>query len=101
MTIEALQNNDIVTLRNGEKLVYFKGSFSDYSANPENTVMCKEQFRNDMTYKTNLNFDIVKVERQIGTYIVYLREEKEVKEMTVAEISKALGYEVKIVKEEK
>ena len=45
------------------------------------------------------NNDIMKVERPVMYHTVFERDET-VKEMTLDEICKALGYEVKIIKEE-
>ena len=68
----------------------------------------EDHYKNDLTRNsrdfyysdTPEDYDIVKVER-VGE-IVYQREDnKEPVEMTVAEISEKLGYEVKIVKENK
>lgn len=104
-----LQFADIVTLRNGERYVYgggyILGEDNAYDADCNNVKLC---YNDDLT-RSSMSFcysgkaedyDIVKVER-VGE-VVYQREDnKEPVEMTVAEISKKLGYEVKIVKENK
>ena len=50
----------------------------------------------DFTHEIYEDSDIVKIERPVEYTTVFTRGE--VKEMTVEEISKALGYEVKVVK---
>lgn len=96
-----LQFGDVITLRNGERYVfgggYIIGEDSHYYCDCDNVSLTYES---DLTRKyDNEEYDIVKIER-VGS-IVYERKEEPVKEMTIAEISKALGYEVKIVKEDK
>ena len=103
-TINDLQFADVVTLRNGERYVvaddYLYGEDDDYYIDSR---YIEDYYNNDLTYNEDdgdyddEGYDIVKVERN-GS-IIYEREETKVKEMTVAEISEALGYEVKIVKE--
>ena len=93
-----IKEGDIITLRNGDRLLIDadKGvsDLSDENNNPVYSLYC---FENDMTHRNgNSNYDIVKVERPVEYSIVYDKEA--VREMTVEEISKALGYEVKVVK---
>lgn len=94
-----IKEGDIITLRNGDRLLIDAdkdvSDLSDENTNPIYSLYC---FENDMTYRDgNSNYDIVKVERPVEYSTVYDRKE-EVREMTVEEISKALGYEVKVVK---
>lgn len=92
-----LQFADILTLRNGERYVVVE----DYMCGEGGSYYCDcdtltEEYNDDLTRKSGaIDNDIVKVER--SGEIIYERKE-EVKEMTVEEISKALGYEVKVVK---
>lgn len=96
-----LQNGDIVTLRNGDRLMLLDESFSDLDGENDNSLCDMDDLNDDLSYDGYGNrSDIVKVERAVDYYTVYNRENT-VKEMTVEEISKALGYEVKIVKEAK
>lgn len=86
----------IVTLDNEDRLVYIKDKdeFNDLT-------YC---YNNDLSDMDDIDDDgyvcggrhIVKVEQPIYNSIY---SNNEVREMTVEEISKALGYEVKIVKE--
>ncbi len=92
-----LQFGDIITLRNGERYV-----FADNCIFGEDSGYCRDAddiflWHNDLIYDGNSDYDIVKVER--AGNVIYEREENKVKEMTIAEISKELGYEVKVVKE--
>lgn len=93
-----IKEGDIITLRNGDRLlVDADKDVSDLSDENTNSVYSLNCFENDMTYNNgNSNYDIVKVERPIGYSTVYDKEV--VREMTVEEISKALGYEVKVIK---
>lgn len=99
-----LQFADIITLRNGERYVYadgyIQGEDISYDADGDE-VVC--HYNDDLTRDSYYSdkpedYDIVKVER--AGEVVYQRvDNKEPVEMTVAEISEKLGYEVKIVKE--
>lgn len=101
LTTTDLKFADVITLQNGERYVfadgYMCGEGEDYEFD-----CCKI----DDFYDHNFNVlddgyekDIVKVER--NGVLIYERKPKKAKEMTVSEISKALGYEVKIIKETK
>ena len=60
-----------------------------------------DDLNEDLTFARDYDDEenkVVKVERPATYYEVFNRDES-VREMTVEEISKALGYEVKIVKE--
>lgn len=100
MTKNDLRDGDIVTLRNGDRLVYAIGNFFDLCRNFDNEITTLTDINEDLTRNNEYaeDEDIVKVERSTGYETVFVREEKEVKEMTIEEIYKALGYEVKIVK---
>ena len=106
-TRDNLKFADIITLRNGERYVYaagyIEGEDTAYVADGD---VVEDHYNEDLTKKsenfwyTGLpeHYDIVKIER--AGEVVYQREDnKEPVEMTVAEISEKLGYEVKIVKE--
>lgn len=103
MSKDELQDGDIVTLRNGDKLRYNieTESFDNISDDYDNNLDYLYELNDDMTYddRDEDENDIMKVERP--TYHTVFEREETVKEMTIAEISKALGYEVKIVKEAK
>lgn len=96
--LEDLQFGDIVTERNGERYVFADGRLygedSDYYNDCD---AVDDYFNDDLTYEEDdfSEHDIVKVERNGITIF----ERGETKEMTISEISKALGYEVKVVKE--
>ena len=93
-----IKEGDIITLRNGDRLlVDADKGLQDLSEENNNSVVSLYVYRDDMIYcYRNSNYDIVKVERPVEYSIVYDKEV--VREMTVEEISKALGYEVKVVK---
>ena len=102
-TKDDLQNGDVVTLRNGDKLVYVRDrDFEDLTTDYANELTGIYELTDNLEYEycdvRNKDYDIIKVERP--TYTTVFERDEEVKEMTIAEISKALGYEVKIVKEE-
>lgn len=96
ITLSDLQFADILTLRNGERYVvaqeYMYGEDGSYYANCDDLESC---YNNDLTKNGDRDYDIMKIER--AGQVIYEREE--VKEMTIAEISEELGYEVKVVKE--
>lgn len=99
-----LQTGDVVTTRKGTRLLLIDEHFK-WLDGEACTLDYLFELNDDLTYNYDLyvgneNNDIIKVERPTYT-TVYERDENEVKEMTIAEISKALGYEVKIVKEDK
>ena len=94
-----LIDGDIVTQRNGEQKRYctdrneFVGlngiSYLDYDNYTEN-LLDKD---GDEIY------DIMKVERPAKYEAVFIRD-TEVKEMTISEIEKELGYPIKVIKED-
>lgn len=93
-----LLDGDIVTQRNEDKKIYSierngfirldVNSYLDYDNYTEN-LLDKD---GDEIY------DIMKVERAIEYKTVFNRD-TEVKEMTIAEIEKELGYPIKVIKE--
>ena len=98
ITTDDLKFGDILILRNGARYVfasgYMYGEKSYYSLDSSKIGLL---YNDDLTENEDeKDHDIVKVER-IGNVI--FERKVEVKEMTVEEISKALGYEVKIVKD--
>ena len=99
-----LEEGDIVTLRNGDRLIYAPDNFCDFadlSENNCNSLTDLTDLKDDLTFDgidRDRNNDIVKVERPVSYYTAFEREDK-AREMTVEEISKELGYEVKVVKE--
>ena len=87
-----LQEGDIVTDREGCKSLYSNGNFVGKTLNIK-------WFTDDLKdIDGESDNDIVKVERPIKLETVFERKEPEVIEMTVEEISRALGHEVKVVK---
>ena len=96
-----LKNGDVVTLRNGDKLIFHDDDFSDLDSENDNNLTCTYDLNDDMTMKDKdyKDSDIVKVERPNRYDIAFIRNET-VKEMTVKEICEALGYEIKIKKED-
>jgi len=99
-----LETGDIVTLRNGEKLVYLKDNdeFIDLDYDNENTIGNLDSINGDFEHGYDRDYDIVNIIRPEKYETIYIREErKEVKKMTVAEICEALGYEIEIIKEDK
>jgi len=87
---------DIVTLRNGERYVYVDGYL--YSEKNGYGSLIDYWCENLLAYENDEDADdIMKVER--AGEVIWERTESEVKEMTIKEISEALGYEVKVVKE--
>ena len=100
ITKKDLKFGDILTLRNSDKYVvadgYMYGEDYSYILDGDKIDLW---YNDDLTEnENNKERDIVKVER-LGN-VIYERKD-EAKEMTVEEISKALGYEVKVVKERK
>lgn len=95
-SIHDLEFGDILTLRNGERYVYadehMYGEKETYIRDRDTlTTWYDEDLKQN---EDNKEQDIMKVER--AGQVIYERED--VREMTVEEISRALGYEVKVVK---
>ena len=103
-TKDDLKEFDIVEFRNGEKVLTAKDMiFGKLHIGGFST----DTWGDDLIDKSGHSYDIMKVYRPTDNIptdeskwkdlpVVY--ERTEVKEMTVEEISKALGYEVKVVK---
>lgn len=99
------KTGDIVTLRNGDKLIVTKNNFQDIGENNDNDLCDMSELKNNLIFcgsdvwisRERIN-DIMKVERPSQYKIMY--ERNEVKEMTLAQICEELGYKVKIIKEE-
>lgn len=87
----------LVTLENGDRLIYIKerDEFKDLIVDYDNGLGEIEDIESDGYVGKH---KIVKIE-QPEFRSVYSYSDNVVKEMTVEEISKTLGYEVKIVKE--
>lgn len=115
MTKSELRTGMIVTLRNGDRCMIFRGIQTNYTnedvlVHPdENGWMRLGSYNEDMTQKENQNdsFDIMEVweadyplhftssNKEDHYFLIWEREET--KEMTMAEIEAALGYKIKIV----
>ena len=104
-TKDDLKDGDIVTLRNGDRLLFCDDCFYEFAEGDSDNDLCYEcELNTDLTYDDEdteyRKNDIMKVERPTTYITVFVRKEDK-KEMTVAEIEKALGYGIKIIKEEK
>ncbi len=90
-TMSDLEDGDIVTHRNGEKsIVKKKKYFLPFECN----AISLDVFNEDLTSKLSNSDDIMKIERPT---LLYSRNEQT--EMTLEEICKELGRDIKIVKE--
>jgi len=94
LTLDDLEFGDIVTFKTGIKTINTRY----YFISDNGVIFNKNCYNNDLTSSDTFNNTIIKVER-VGN-IIWERNESKVKEMTMKEISEALGYEVKIIKEE-
>lgn len=97
-TPKDLKFGDIVTTRNNERYVVADGSLYGESENYIKDCVDVDNYEDDFRWfvDEDSETDIIKVERSGLT--IWKREESEVKEMTIKEISEALGYDVKVVK---
>lgn len=98
-----LRNGDIVTYRNGDKrIVDKKKSGIVYIDDFEMLSFNFSSFNDDLMYLKDVDneYDIVKVYRPSTEETFRTERTKQIKEMTLKEVCKELGYEVKIVKEE-
>ena len=102
-----LKNGDIVTYRNGEKGVVFLEFDAIMGDKLENYIPL-EHVTYNLNDEWNEDWDIVKVQRARDIHqfvksrwdnIPIVWEREETVEMTLAEVCKALGKNVKIVKE--
>ncbi len=103
-TKDDLKDGDIVTLRNGDRLLFCDDCFYEFAEGESDNDLCYEsELNTDLTYDDEdeecRKNDIVKVERPT-TYITVFQRIEEKKEMTIAEIEKELGYGIKIIKED-
>ena len=91
-TKDDLREGDKLTLRNGEIGYYCDGMCID--------GLFPDDIRSNLTNSGDGGsaLDIIKVERPSSYVAMYERADVRAREMTVKEISKELGYEVKIVK---
>lgn len=102
----ALRPGDVVTLRNGDKLVLTNigTMFSDIDGEEDNHLCSLSDLTDDLMYtsimkhRMNGSSDIMKVERPTYRTVYEREEETRPRKMTVEEISKELGYDVEIVK---
>lgn len=95
-TKKDIQFGDVITLGNGERYVYAGNALCGENHGVCDGYSIKAWDENLKSTLENKNKDIVKIERNGN--VIWEREE--VREMTIEEISKVLGYEVKIVKGE-
>ena len=96
---DMLTDGCIVKLRNGDELMYMREDFYDLSTSNKNCVADICDLEDDLTSEDCKEWDIVSIKKPIEYDVTKRKEEP--KEMTIEEISKALGYEIKIVKEDK
>ena len=101
---DELKTGDIVKLRNGDELIYFEDdeTFADLHDHQDNGICSLDNLTDNMKYDGHCygeENDIMEVKRPVIYHNVFTRDET-VKEMTLKEVCDALGYEVKIVKEE-
>ena len=102
-----LKDGDVVTLRNGARLMFSDESFSDIGNVINNGLYCLDDLTDDLRLNVNSavwtnekkDNDIMIVERPDSYTTIWHRKE-EVKEMTLAQVCEELGYNVKIIKEE-
>ncbi len=96
-----LQDGDITTYRDGGKRFVHEAGLRSLKC-PSSTRMELANYNEDLFYVSGSDdLDIVKVYRPETEEIFYTEKTIKAKEMTVAEIEKALGYSIKIIKEEK
>lgn len=102
---------DYLYLRNNEVLFVGRhGILHDIKSNKlkvENPIISLENLNDFLYYrKGNHSFDVVRVDRlkpcfgntRLMLETIWEREKDEIREMTLDEISKELGYNVKIIK---
>lgn len=113
-TINDIREFDIVTFRSGTKSLVVNDNRNELRVNSTNgyNILLSDYHEDTLKWYRSANDedDIMEVRRTIcyihkdrnrwDDYPVIWKREEEVKEMTVAEISKALGYTVKVVGEE-
>ena len=108
-TKDDLKERYIVKFRNGEEAVYVK-VINIYNGEPHGYTLSIikngeslgkfkniEEYNNDLTNNYNKDYDIISIYKP-KYETIWTREEEEIKEMTVAEIEKELGYTIKVIK---
>lgn len=103
MTKADLKDGDIVTLRNGDRLLLLdNGDFYNLGEDSCHYIDDLGDYEDNLkTCDTEcMEYDIIKVERPVKYETVFEREE-EAQELTVDEISERLGYKIKVVGVEK
>lgn len=114
---EDFRTGDYIILRNGERLIYTKGYFTDIidnGASIKNNISSLRDFDDRLRCAhNNKQFDIIRIKRPCINIIprlldedivqeeirtIWELKEEPAKEMTIEEISEALGYDVKVVK---
>lgn len=98
-----LRNGDIVTYRNGNKRIVNKvRNRIVYIDDFENLSMDFDSYTNDLYLDDSLDteYDILQVYRPTTTEVFKTAREEHKKEMTIAQIEKELGYEIRIIKDE-
>lgn len=117
MTLSELKTGMIVTRRDGKELVVFKFINTDncfydcifVNASENSWYNANEYFLDDLRHNSDSMWDIVKVETSPHPYALMnvkyhksdrgiLWEEKNIKEVTMAEIEAKFGCKVKIVR---
>lgn len=100
MKKEYLKDGDIVTLKNGDRLVLFSGGFTDLEREGH-WIDDLDDYEDDLRTCDRFydEYDIVKVERPVEYETVFTRDDAV--ELTVDEISEKLGYKVKVVGEDR
>lgn len=89
---EQLKNGDVVTFRNGLRATVDKKNNALFYGN--DNVISIYAFNENLTSKFKHDWDIIKIER-----LALLYDRNEQTEMTLEEVCKELGKDIKIVKE--
>lgn len=91
----------IIEFKNGEKYVLADGSIygEDSSYDWDCSSLCEDDFDDNLRCEDNHDYDIKKITYNNVVLFDRTINKGKAKEMTVAEISEALGYEVKVVKD--
>lgn len=92
-----LLDGDIVTQRNGNKKIYCIDRDGFVGINDKSYLYHGNYTENLLDKDGDEIYDIMKVERPAKYETVFIRD-TEVKEMTIAEIEKELGYPIKVIK---
>ena len=102
-TKKDLRDGDMVTLRNGDRLIYVNGNFNDVSySRVDNILVSGRDITDDLCHPNKHDNDIIKVIRPTKYVEVFSRKEVEQpKKLTVSDICEILGYDIEIVKEDK